>query len=153
MTADILLEAVLTLGEKLDTERAWREKHSDLVYQAPVVANLSPAQITAGVTQIDTGLPQMGPTREMCWSIRRLNAKGFTAGQADIYINNMEQVEAFYPETAASFYYPRNFYNRGAILLQPGDRLVVNVSGITGSVQIFGTADVFPYWYLRKYLD
>lgn len=141
---DVHLGALLELGSHVkalnDTMKEWLK--GDVVFQQPIWGQLSASGTLDGGANSNTEVP-----RGLCWSIRRLSATGFTAGTVTALFNAIEPVEIFAPTTA-----PQK-YARGAMLMQPGDRLVFNATGITGSVIVFGVADTFPTWYLRKYLD
>jgi hypothetical protein len=78
------------------------------------------------------------------WGIRRLTLAGYTAGTAGIYIDDIEPI----PYQAAGMY----TFGRGEMLLDSGQRLVVQATGITGTVTLFGCADCFPRDYLPIYM-
>lgn len=81
------------------------------------------------------------------WSVRRLTLSGFTAGTAVVYLNGVGG-EPVVPFAAAATY----TFGRGELLMHPGDRLVVQATGITGYVQLNGAADCFLAWYLPWYI-
>lgn len=146
--------AVAQLGQKVDKMEDWWEKHSDIVYQTPIVAQitgttatLNPANPNDGVAP---GTGNLSTDAGTCWSVRRLSLVGYTAGTVTAYINGLEPVQAWTFGTTVN---PFNYYPKGGLLLQPGDRLTLSASAVTGTAQLFGTADTFPYWYLRRYLD
>lgn len=141
-----LLEVFIGLGHKLDREHEWRVKHSDIVTQVPVLA-----QITGNGTA-DTGRPQMGPPAGQCWSIRWLSFTGYSAGQVAVNINALEPFLPFIPPPSATFPGMLN-WGRGGFLLMPGDRITATSTGITGNVLVAGRADLFPEFYLPTYLD
>lgn len=137
-----LFEIFLGLGTKMDRYNEWRIKHGEAVFQQPVTGQLS------GNGTLDNGPPQMGPPREHCWSIRWLSITGFSAGSVALQINGMEPYYTVTPTVNGW-----NKMGRGELLLQPGDRITLTATGITGSVLLMGRADTFPYWHLPKYLD
>jgi len=115
-------------------------------YQAGFVLQVP---LSGGAGTLDES-PQLAPVRGQCWSIRRLNSWGYTAGQVQFQINGMEPVWTFNaPANPPAL--PQCF-GRGECLLQPGDRLVVVATGITGIVNIAVAPDAFPYWHLGRYL-
>jgi hypothetical protein len=142
--------AVMSLGNSVDKMKDWWEKHSDIVYQSPINAQVSSG--SAGITPNDVSAPassNLQPDLGTCWSVRRLSVTGYTAGTVTLYINALEPVASWTFGVVNPFY----TYAKGAILLQPGDRLTIGQSGVTGTGPLFGVADTFPYWYLRRYLD
>jgi hypothetical protein len=139
---------VLSMSAKVDEMKAWMEKHADIVYQTPIVA-----QVGAGTTTTNDGAnPAQSntyPDRGTIWSIRRLSITGFTAGTVTAYINALEPVASW----TFGVVNPFNYYPKGGIILQPGDNLTFGTNAVTGLAQVFGVADTFPIWYLRRYLD
>lgn len=140
-----LFEIFLGLGTKLDRYHEWRMKHGECVFQQPVIGQVP---IVGGAGSLDNGAPQMAPPREHCWSIRWLSITGFSAGTVTLQINGLETYYTVTPTVNAW-----QKMGRGELLLQPGDRITLAATGITGAVQMFGRADTFPYWHLAKYLD
>jgi hypothetical protein len=151
-TTDIDLGfAVLELGDKVDKMKEWWEKHSDIVYQTPIVAQATgTAPVSSPNDAAAPGTSNLQPDLGTCWSVRRLSVSGYTAGTVTLYINGIEPVASW---TFGTTSYPYYTYAKGAILLQPGDKLTLGYSGVTGTALLFGSADTFPYWYLRRYLD
>jgi hypothetical protein len=138
------------LGNKVDRLETWWEHHSDIVYQTPLVAQITGT--SGGLNPNDgasSGNSNLQPDLGTCWSVRRLTLIGYTAGVVTAYINAIEPVAIWTFGTSAPFTY----YTKGALLLQPGDRLTLGAAGVTGTAQLFGVSDTFPYWYLRRYLD
>jgi hypothetical protein len=137
MTVAVDLEAFVSLGEKLDREHKWRENMGHAVYQQ----NFPPLTVDS------TGLEQsnrLGPNRGFCWSIRRLTLAGWTGGTVTIYLNNLEPI----PFAQAGMY----TFGRGEVLLKSGEHFTIQATGYTGSVQLWGAADVFESWYLPYYI-
>lgn len=142
----VALEFLVGLGNKLDRDHAWREKHTDIVTQVPILAQIG------GTGSADLGAPQMAPPRGHCWSVRWFSLTGFSAGQVAVNINALEPFIPFIgPPSATNSGFFR--FGRGEFLLFSGDRFTVTSTGITGNVLMTGRADLFPDWYLRKYLD
>jgi len=125
----------------LKREAGWRQRKAQVIRQVP----LAPPQANAAGV-IDSPQSLRAPDGYY-WSVRRLTLSGFTAGTAVVYLNGLggEPVAPF--AEAATF-----TFGRGELLLHPGDRLVVQASGITGYVQLNGAADAFESWYLPWYI-
>ncbi len=136
------------LGDKMHKMESWWEHHSDIVYQTPVFSQL-PAGTTTNNDGANAAQSNLQPDLGTCWSIRRLSLVGYTAGVVTAYLNAIEPVALWTFGVTVPF----NYYPKGGLLLQPGDRLTLGGSGVTGTAQLFGVADTFPYWYLRRYLD
>ena len=81
------------------------------------------------------------------WSVRRLTAVGWSAGSVTVFADSVvgEPLAPFPAPAVLTF-------GRGELLLNPGSRLVVSATGITGSVQLWGKADCFPTWMLARYM-
>jgi hypothetical protein len=120
----------------------FRQNLSKRVYQH----TLDPLQValTTGTGTLD--LPgQMGPPRGFMWSIVRLTLSGYTVGTVTPYIDNLEPIA--YPSAGTQF------FSKGQLLLDSGQRLVVQATGVTsGYVQINGAADCFPRDLLPYYM-
>lgn len=133
-----------TLTGELRADRAERARMMTVIRQVP----LSTPQMTlnAGAGTID--IPDLLMVRTgYYWSVRRLTLSGWSAGSVTVWKNNAggEVLLAFpVPSTAT--------LGRGEVLLEPGARLTVTAAGITGSVQMYGAADMFEDWYLPYYL-
>jgi hypothetical protein len=136
-----LIASLEGLTARLDREERDRQRMSQAIRQIPLAANQPNA---AGV--IDDPA-QLRANTGYYWSVRRLVLSGFSAGSAIVYKNALggEVMEIF--TAAASMKYARS-----AMLLAPGDRLIVQVTGITGTVQLNGAADCFETWYLPQYI-
>jgi hypothetical protein len=88
-----------------------------------------------------------GPPIGYYWSIRRLTAQGFTAGTVIVYESSVDG-ETLFPFPQAGTLTA----SRGEEMLHPQSYIVVQASGITGTVTLFGAADAVPDWYLSRYL-
>jgi hypothetical protein len=147
--------AVAKLGQKVDDLRDYWERYSDVVYQTPLTAQVTGTTATANPSNPNDGANttnsnSLGPDSGTCWSVRRLSIIGYTAGTVTLYINALEPVAQWIFGTTPNPFFQ---YSKGSILLQPGDRLTLGATGVTGTALLFGVTDTFPYWYLRKYLD
>jgi hypothetical protein len=90
--------------------------------------------------------PNLGPAAGMMWSVRSLIAQGYTAGTVNIYRDNPNG-EQFAGFPQAGLY----TFGRGERPLWPMSQMVVVASGISGIVEIYGHADVFPQGYWAEY--
>lgn len=146
MTADLEIAAQLdarlgSLAAGIKAEQDWRRKCAGAIQQVPIVSTQ-----LAGSGTIDQPDAMMAKTGYI-WGIRRLTVTGFSAGTVTIY-KNAAGGEPVAPFPAAAVF----TYGKGQLLLMPGERLVIVGSGITGTVQLWGTADCFESWYLPYYL-
>lgn len=150
-------ELTASLGKIASTVEYWSKRRQALfesVHQIPI----TPGQITltagAGVLQQDSLL---GPSTGKCWSIRRLAAIGFTQGTVTVFRNATVggggSGTAVTGETIIPFASAGVFtFGRSEMLLMPNDFLVIQATGITGSVTINGVADQFDQWLLPDYI-
>lgn len=129
------------LTTQLKYEEGRRQQMSQAVRQVPLAA----AQANAAGLIDDPA--QLRANTGFYWSVRRLTLSGFTAGTAVVYRNNVNGEPLAPYAQAATF-----TFGRGEMLLAPGDRLVVQATGITGVVQLNGAADCFEQWYLPYYI-
>lgn len=136
-------EFFLNLDKKVsDLHKKLDDADHDIVYQTPFFGQL------AGNGTYDQP-EQLAVPLGLCWGVRRFVATGFTAGT--VTAMSSQGIE---PVAQAGTTNGFQYFAKGTIVLQPGDRLQFVAAGITGGpVLIFGMADTFPYWYLRKYLD
>lgn len=133
-------EFFVGINEKLDqiqTHQKEVKAKKSQVFQAPILADITSSPFD------NTAL--LAPPRGNCWSVRRLSAFGFTAGTVTIMLDGLEPVWVF--SAAGS-----ETWGRGELLLQPGQKLTVSYTGITGNVYLAGAADEFPFWYLQEYI-
>jgi hypothetical protein len=114
--------------------------------QIPFVINLP---IAAGAGSLNP-VPATGPDVGYWWSIRRLSATGFSAGTVILFIDSTagEPVATF---TGAAIGTYVTTYGKGHQMLHPGSNLAITATGITGTVVVYGAADliataVMP-WY------
>lgn len=140
MNFEVIAGLIAETNAKLDDHKQWRQEKGKCVYQTPIVG-----QLAAGSVTLDEAT-QLAPIPGYCWSVRRLTTAGFTAGSVTVLMNGIEPVAPF-PNPAVFT------YGRGELLLQPKDRLVVVGAGTTGVTNLWGVADVFPFWYLGEYLS
>jgi hypothetical protein len=136
-----LIASLETLTTKLDREEQRRQAMVQAVRQIPITA---PQANAAGLIDY----PDLLAVKTgYYWGVRRLTLSGFSAGTANVYLNsvNGELLAPFAQAGVATF-------GRGEALLHPGDRLVVQATGITGVVQLAGAADCFEQWYLPYYI-
>lgn len=141
---DVIAGIHAALGAVADTlgqETRWRQRCSQAIRQVPLAA---PWADSAGVIDYPDSLQAK---TGYFWSVRRLTLSGFTAGTAVVYINGLNGEPAVPFQQAATY-----TFGRGELLLHPGDRLVVQATGITGYVQLNGAADCLETWYLPYYL-
>lgn len=138
MSVELGVDFFLGMDKKLTDMHELDMWRRTAVVQTPIIA-----QASANGT-IDNP-SQLSPNVNRCWSIRRLSARGFTAGTVDIFLNEMDYCATF---SAAGVQY----FARGVILLQPTDRLTLSVTGLTGSVILSGVADNFEVAFLSEYL-
>jgi hypothetical protein len=134
------------LCDRMDREWKRRADMADMMRSAPFGLNVT---LSAGAT---TGTyfaqsPNLGPAAGYMWSVRALIAQGYTAGTVNVWRDNAagEQFAGF-PQ--AGLY----TFGRGERLLWPMSQMVVTASGITGTLAIYGHADLFPSWYLAEYI-
>lgn len=135
-------------GKVNDLHKAWT-KRGEVVFQAPLYGQLAAGSYPSNDGANSTN-SNLSTDRGLVYSVRRLSATGFTAGTVIAYINAIEPIATWVFGAAAD---PTRVYAKGAMLLQPGDRITLGGTGITGQANIFGVADAFPTWYLPEYLD
>ena len=139
-----LVAAVGSMTAMLEQQERQRQAQSQAVRQVPLTG---PPPNAAGIIDMpDLLMAKTG----YYWSVRRLVLSGFSAGTAVVYRNSAITGvgEVLVPYAAAAAF----TFGRGEMLLMPGDRLVVQATGITGTVQLNGAADCFEQWYLPYYI-
>ena len=110
-----------------------------------------PIPLTAGAGNLFTA---DGPPTGRCWSIRRLNLTGYSAGLVALQKNStLTGADLVFPPSVAGVFQ----IGRGEALFQPDEIPVFVATGITLSagspgITISGTADSFPAWMLPRYL-
>jgi hypothetical protein len=135
-------EVDLTGGETKSQKR--ETKKSDLsqrVYSKTLNPNSIPLVGGNGTLDLAT---QYGPIVGFMWSVRRITLYGYSAGTVNVLIDDLEPV-AF--PSAGTF-----TFGKSELLLDQGQRLVFTATGVTGAVQVFGAADVFPRNMLPIYM-
>lgn len=133
-------EFFVGINDKLDQIHAHQKEikaKKSQVFQSPILADITASPFD--------NISLLAPPRGNCWSVRRLTAFGFTAGTVTVLIDGLEPVWVF--SAAGS-----ETWGRGELLLQPGQKLIVTFTGITGNVYLAGAADEFPFWYLQEYI-
>lgn len=133
-----------SLTAELRAERQQRARMMGVVRQVPLT---SPQMaLTAGAGMIDIPDLLMARTGQY-WSVRRLTLSGWSAGSVTVWKNGpVGEVLLPFPVPATAT------IGRGEMILEPGARLVVTATGITGTVQMNGAADMFEDWYLPFYI-
>jgi hypothetical protein len=139
------------IANMMETRENRQKKLYESLHQIPI----APGQIalTTGAGVLD--MPDLlGPKTGYVWSVRRLVASGFTAGTVTVYksgvvsgtaVTGGEPVLPFAQAASVTI-------GRSELLLFPGDRLIFAATGITGTVQINGAADIFESWLLPEYI-
>lgn len=128
------------LNRKLDREHEFRERRATAIWKKKINGLIVPA---SGVL---TGDIAMKPEPECMLGIRWLTVSGFTSGNVTISADNLcpPIVQTSTPGTFT--------FGKGDIILETGEGLWVTVTGITGSVQLWGKNDELENWYLPWYL-
>lgn len=139
------------IERKLDYESRWRERVAQAVTQLDFALGDS-IPLSGGNGTLDVADKFAAKTGFM-WGVRRITARGWTAGTVTAYKNsvNGEPVTPW-PDPAGSAGGGVFTFGRGELLLKPGDRLIFQAAGITGSVNVWGVADCFESWYLPFYI-
>ena len=141
-----LAASVGGLCTRMDREFERSARKSDVLRSGPFGVNV-PLSAGATIGGWFAQSPNLGPPAGYVWSVRALVAQGYTAGTVTVYIDNPNGATfAGYPQ--AGLY----TFGRGERLLRPMSQMVVVASGITGVLQLYGDADVFPSWYLPEYI-
>jgi hypothetical protein len=133
-------------------ERDWNERQrlSGVVRQASImVSDWNLANVDSAGYAVLRRSSQLGPPQGFYWSVRRLTAYGFTAGTVTATLNSRTG-EPLIPWPQEGVF----TFGKGELLLHPGSQMVFSTlaSGLTGTVQIYGAADVFESWYLPYYI-
>lgn len=136
-----LIASIDGMRAAYEREERRRQRMAQAVRQIPITAN---APNAAGV---------IVPTETMrvrdgyYGSVRRLVLSGFTAGTAVVY-RNANGGEVLVPFSSAA----TATFGRGEMLLNPGDSMWVQTTGITGTVQVNGALDLFEMAFLPDYI-
>jgi len=137
------------LTDRLDRDNRFRERAAQASRVVPFVMNI-PISGSAGSLN---PAPNCGPDTGYFWSIRRLAATGFTAGNVIVYIDNIAGQPIWYA-TGAAIGVTLNDWGKGHQFIHPNSNLAVNCTGITSAnnqVIIYGDADQFESWLLPWY--
>jgi hypothetical protein len=125
----------------LAAEQAWRRKCAGAIQMVPLVSR----QSTVAAEAIDQ------PDALMCktgyiWDIKRLTLSGWSAGSVQVTKNSaLGEVLVSFPVPATAT------FGKLQQILMPGERLVIVTTGITGTVQLQGSAVCFESWYFPYY--
>jgi len=137
-----LVAAIGSVAAMMQRQEQANQQRIQAIRQIPITAN----QITQSAGIIDQ--PDLLAVKTgYYWGIRRLTFSGFTAGTAVVYRNSVSG-EPLVPIPSAGVF----TFGRAEMLLNPGDRLVVAATGLTGYLQMNGAADCFEQWYLPYYI-
>jgi hypothetical protein len=137
------------LCERLDRDTRFREKAAQASRVVPFIMNI-PISGSAGSLN---PAPNCGPDVGYFWSIRRLSATGFTAGNVVVYIDSTAGQPIWIVTGAAIGIYESD-WGKGHQFIHPNSNLAVNATGITSAnnqVIIYGDADQFESWLLPWY--
>lgn len=119
-------------------QELWQAIHTVPVRTAALTALVS----ASGVLDFPD---QLGPHDGYWWDVHRLSAWGWTAGTVTVYMNDSTGSG----EPLAVFNTPGQYtWGKAQMPLAPRDRMVVVAAGVTGSVNIAGSATevLAPYW-------
>ncbi len=139
-----LIASIETLTETMRKQWQHEQRKAQAIRQVPLTANQM--VLSSGAGTIDSPDTLMAKTGYY-WCVRRLTLSGFTAGTAVVYLNAAGGEPVLPFSSAGSF-----TFGKGHILMHPGERLVVTATGITGTVQLNGAADVVEARFLYDYL-
>jgi hypothetical protein len=106
-----------------------------------------PVTLSGGAGVASGIIGAQGPPAGSYWFLRRLIGQGWTAGTVQVFESSVNG-ELIVPFAAAGTF----TFSRGEMPLNPQSYLVVQATGITGQVAVFGRADAVPAWYLNSYL-
>jgi hypothetical protein len=136
-----LVASLGSLTKAIAREQQWRARQAEVIRQVPITAP------QAGASGIIDSPDLLAVKTGYFWGVRRLTLSGFTAGTATIYLNSTSgEPVAPFPQAGVFT------FSKGQLIMHPGDRLVVQATGITGYVQLNGAADLAELWYLPYYL-
>jgi len=144
--AEVTAGLSVQLGRVADLLEAERRRKMALVQclrQAPFAGGIPLSGGAGTLQQADLYQAKPGYT----WSIRRATATGFSAGTVTVYKNVSGGEILWTWPTAGTF-----TFGRGEQLLEPMDQMIFVASGITGTVQVNGTGDLFESWLLADYI-
>jgi hypothetical protein len=139
------------VSSALEYESRWRQRVAQAVTQLDFAIGDS-IPLTGGNGTLDVA-DKFAVKTGYIWSVRRLTARGWTAGTVTAYRNSiLGEPVAPWTDPGGSAGGAVFTYGRGHQLLKPGDRLVFQAAGITGTVNLWGVADCFESWYLPFYI-
>jgi hypothetical protein len=144
-----LVQGIGLMNDKLEREWRFRQKAAQATRQIPFVINLPIASSAGNFNPVPGSL---GPDIGYYWSIRRLSATGFTAGQVNLYIDSVNGEPLWTFTGSAVGIYVQN-WGKGHQMVHPGSTLAISATGITGGpVVVYGSADQFESWLLPFYM-
>lgn len=129
--------------ERMDKAERFKRRAADALRQVPFAGAIT---LAAGAGTLQD-YARFGVPTGYYWSVRRLTAQGFTAGTVTAYIDGTSG-EPVMPFSVAAV----NTIGKGELLVHPLSQLVFGATGITGTVTIWGVADVFETWLLPFYI-
>lgn len=131
------------LAGQVGAEQEWRRKISEAMIDVPFGLTVPLSGGTGTLTQA----PNLGPPLGWWWSVRRLTAVGFTAGTVNVYADSTAgELIAPFPQAGVFT------FNRGEQLLRPMQQMIIQATGIAGTVTIWGRADGFQQWFYPYYV-
>lgn len=142
---DRLTAAVGGLDGKMAREHARRVELANHVRSVPFGVNV-PLSGGATLTPYFSQSPNLGPAAGYMWSVRALIAQNYTAGTVNVWRDSPSgEIISPFPQAGLAT------FGRGERLLWPMSQMVVTATGIVGTLQIYGQADLFPQAFLAQY--
>lgn len=131
------------LSSRMDREASWRQKVAGAVFPLEFAGSVTLAAGAGTFDQPDAMAVKTG----YIWMIRRFTVQGFSAGTVNVYRNSVtgEPILPFATPAVDTF-------GKGQMRLLSGDRVIVNATGISGTVSFWASVDAFESWYLPFYL-
>ena len=129
--------------QRMDAAERFKRRAADALRQVPFAGAIT---LSGGAGTLQDYARFGVPNGYYC-SVRRLTAQGFTAGTVTAYIDGTSG-EPVMPFSVAAV----NTIGKGELLVHPLSQLVFGATGITGTVTIWGAADVFETWLLPFYI-
>jgi len=144
--------AIGKMTRSLEYESRWRERVAQAVTQLDFAIGDQISIDGSGNGTLDIPDKFMAKTGYI-WSVRRLTARGWTAGTVTAYRNSVNgEPVAPWIDPAGGAGGAVFTFGRGEQLLKPGDRLVFQAAGLDAAPNIWGVADCFESWYLPFYI-
>ena len=139
---DGLAQAVNGLHNGISKANRLRQRAAEQFRQVPFIINVPLSSGAATINASDAG-PNLG----FYWSVRKFAAVGFSAGTVNTYIDNTggEPLVFFAAAGVQTF-------GKGHLLIHPNSNIAIAAASITGTVQLWGTADQFEHWMLPWYM-